>query len=176
MYPLFWLRLKLQVNLCCHKRSSWRNYAQYIRSLETLKWGYSDNSIFWALQINMMLWNRTAYYITVLEILGAVGLGSMSDTFHYIITVTKICSKRRNGSCCWCRNNREGRESAGWKESPKLLPSTGSRSVLTCASTYTVLDTQWDWEQGHWTNDGNAGPWGDCKTLPNPFGALQQCT
>lgn len=30
----------------------------------------------------MMLWNTTAYYVTVLEILGAVALGFMPDTFH----------------------------------------------------------------------------------------------
>lgn len=82
--------------------------------------------MFWALQINVVLWNTTAYYITVLEILGAVGLASMFDTFHCVITVTKICSKRRNGS--WCRNSKRGKRICGVKRVSQIAPQHGQRA------------------------------------------------
>lgn len=52
----------------------------------------------------------------------------MFVTFHYIIVVTKTCSKRRNGSCCWCRNNKRGKRICGVKRVSQIAPQHGQRA------------------------------------------------
>lgn len=109
-----------------------------------------------------MLWNATAYSISPGEF-GCCGTRLHTwclSLYQSILTL--------NGICHWCINNREGRESAEWKEPPKFLPKTGS----------TV------WTDTFWTGSDTGGEGteqilemqGQCGTVRHCFIHLVHCS